>query len=187
MNKQKRFFFAINLPEKVKDGISEELLAEIPKEKWRKVKAENCHITIKFLGPLSHEAIKKLEEKTIELSPFECFEAELAGVGHFKNRVLWVGVGKGTTELMTLNKKLCGILSAKGDEFHPHITLARNYGSQATETGTLLNNLRAQEFKREIAIKNLDLMESVLHSSGPAYKKIFSVKLRPRDESFPIS
>ncbi len=178
MNKQKRLFFAVNLPDEVKREIGQKLLEEIPRDKWRKVKEENCHITMRFLGYLPREAIVELEEKASALENFDCFKAELNGVGHFRNRVLWVGTGIGTEELKLLSKKLCSALNIQEERFHAHVTLARNRGSRASETNALIERLRKKEFRRSITVGSIELMESILHTAGPEYKTVFSVKLR---------
>ena len=178
MNSQKRLFFAVNLSEETKKGIAK-LVEKIPKEKWRTVKPENLHITIRFLGHLQREDIAKIEEKACPLKEIDCFEATLNGIGHFKNRIVWLGVGKGTDELNHLSKKLCNALGVREDRFHAHVTLARNRGSAPEETDKLIEELRKQEFSKTVEVKSLDLMESILHKSGPEYKKLFSIQFRP--------
>jgi 2'-5' RNA ligase len=177
-SKRLRLFFAVNLPQEVKEEIAEKLLPEIPKDKWRKVKAGNCHITMRFLGYMPDDAVRRIEEQAGALKDFDCFEAELTGIGHFKNRVIWVGTGKGTEELNLLSKKLCSALGVQEERFHAHVTLARNRGSGAKETDSLIERLRKKGFSGKIVAESIDLMESVLHTSGPEYKKLFSVRLR---------
>jgi len=180
MDKQKRLFLAINIPQETKKEMAETLLEEIPKDKWRKIKWENAHITLRFLGHLPKEAVAEIGKKLEELELFDCFEFGLCGIGHFKNRVLWLGVGKGTEELKLLSKKTCNALGVQENEFHPHITLARNKGSNASETDGLIEKLRQKNFEASLKAESIDLMESVLHSSGPEYEKVLSIKFRNR-------
>ncbi len=180
MNKQKRLFFAVNLPDKVKEEISKTILPKIPKEKWRTVKKENLHITMRFLGHLPEQAIGELQEKTNVVGNSEEFYAELKGVGHFKNRILWIGTGEGTNEFNLLSKKLCEALGVLDKRFHAHITIARNRGSKPKETDELIEGLRKQKFERRITVRSVDLMESILHKAGPEYKKVFLTELKSR-------
>lgn len=178
MSEQKRLFFAVNLPEEIKREISEKLLSEIPKDKWHKVKEENLHITMRFLGYLPREAINELKDKVVQLAEFDSFEAELSGIGHFRNRVLWIGTGRGTDELNLLSKKLCSALGVREDRFHAHVTLARNKGSRAKETDALIEILRKKGLRAKIQVNNIELMESILHAAGPEYKRAFSISFR---------
>ena len=178
MNKQKRLFFAVNIPAETKGRIAKELLTEVPSDKWRIVKTENLHVTMRFLGHLPGDAIAKIEEQVSELKEFDSFEAELTEVGHFKNRILWLGIGKGSEELKLLSKKLCSLLEVTEEQFHPHATLGRNRGSKAEETDFLIENLRKKWVSETVPVESIDLMESVLHKAGPEYSKLFSIKFR---------
>lgn len=180
MNKAKRLFFAVSVPDEVKKRVGEELLQEIPNHKWRKVKPENVHITVRFLGYLPWHAVEEIREKARALEDFESFEAELRGIGHFRNRVLWLGVGKGSGELKLLSAKTCSLLGLKVERFHAHLTLARNKGSKVSETSALIEALRGKGFRESLVVEGIDLMESILHRSGPEYKRVFSIAFRPR-------
>ena len=149
----------------------------IPKEKWRVIRPENAHITMHFLGYIQEKAIMELKEKAAQLENFGSFEAELAGIGRFKNRVLWLGVGSGAEEMSLLSKKLCSAIGLREEKFHPHVTLARNRGSRAEETDRLIESLREKAFREKISVDSLELMESILHRAGPEYKTVFSVRL----------
>tara|TARA_Y100000310_G_C20695345_1_gene825285 strand:+ start:3640 stop:4185 length:546 start_codon:yes stop_codon:yes gene_type:complete len=178
MTKTKRVFFAVNLPEKVKEEIRNTMLGAIPSDKWRTVKPENLHVTIRFIGYWSEDEIEKLNEKVSGLRECKGFEAEIKGMGHFRNRILWIGIEKGTEEFNLLNKKLYEALGVSEERFHAHITLAKNKDSKARETYELIEILREKYFKRQIIVKSLDLMESVLYRTGPEYTKLFSTEFK---------
>lgn len=179
MNKSVRLFFAVNLPESLKEEIAKLFLGEIPRDKWRLVLSENLHITLCFLGYCPEERIAQLQEKAAELQSFPAFKAELNGIGHFKGRVLWIGVGKGSDELNVLGRKVMDIAGVHDDRFHAHVTLGRNKGMRKQETDALIEGLRENDFKREISVESFELMSSQLRKQGPLYKKVFSVKLGP--------
>ncbi|MCX6798602.1 MAG: RNA 2',3'-cyclic phosphodiesterase, partial [Candidatus Diapherotrites archaeon] len=123
--KQKRLFFAVNLPEKVKKEISGKLLPLVPAGAWGKVQEQNLHITMLFLGYMDASAVERLQQQASALKSTQGFEAELKGVGDFNGRVLWVGIEKGAHELEQLAEQLQQAVGAKDERFHPHITLGR--------------------------------------------------------------
>ena len=173
-NENKRLFFAVNLPNEVKQEIAKNILPQIPKDGWGRVSKENLHVTMHFLGQLPKEDIKRLQEQVEPLQEFDCFEAEINCAGHFKGKILWLGFGKGTQEFNLLNRKLQEAIGTHDDRFHAHVTLARNKGAekrQAQEIAKRLGNL----FKRKIQVKGIELIESRLESSGPKYSVLFSV------------
>ena len=168
MNEKQRLFFAVNLP-------AERILPLIPKEKWRKVLPENLHVTMHFLGWLPKQAVKELQEKAELLSQFECFEAEMNCVGHFKDRILWLGFGKGSQEFNLLNSRLQKAIGTRDERFHAHITLARNKGAKRQEVEQLVERLREKLEARKIGVKGMELMASQLRKKGPKYSVVFSI------------
>ena len=177
MEKRIRLFFAVNLPDAVKREIAERILQQVPKEKWRIVKPENLHITLRFLGYFPNSAIQDLKEKADTLQEFGAFELELKGIGHFRNRVLWAGIGRGTDEVCTLARKLNDALGTSDERFHAHVTLARNRGMKNGETDELIDALRKKGFEATLQIDSFELMKSKLAKSGPEYRRAFSVQL----------
>ncbi len=172
-DKKLRLFFAVNLPEKVKEELAERLMPLIPKEKWRKVLAQNLHVTMHFLGYLPREAVEGLREQVKVLEEFEEFQAELNCAGHFKGRVLWLGFGKGLEEFKLLNSKLQQAIGTYDERFHPHITLARNKGASRQEAQLLVEKLREKLEPVKITVKSIELMQSQLQKAGPKYSVVF--------------
>jgi len=172
-----RLFFAVNLEPALKQEIAEKILPLIPKDKWRKVLPENLHVTMQFLGHLPREAVAEIEGKVSVLKDFESFEADLNCAGHFGNRVLWLGFGKGTEEFNLLNSKLQQVLETHDERFHAHVTLARNRGEKGEELEKLVEKIRKVWQAKRVWVKNLDLMKSQLQKSGPKYSLVFSTAL----------
>ncbi len=182
MDKELRLFFAVNLPKEVKQEIAEKFLPLIPADKWRKVLPENLHVTMQFLGYLPREAVNRMQADVQQLQNFEAFEAELNCVGHFKGRVLWIGVGKGTEEFNLLNSKLQQAIGTHDERFHAHVTLARNRGARKQETDELIEKLRGIGFKKKIQVESIELMHSILHKTGPEYSVVSSIKFGPHEQ-----
>jgi 2'-5' RNA ligase len=174
-----RLFLAVNLPTELKQEIAEKILPLIPKERWRKVLPENLHITMHFLGYLPRESVARMRQQLEQLENFEEFEAEINCVGHFKGRVLWLGIGKGSEQFNLLNKKLQEAIGTHDERFHPHVTLARNKGAKKEEVEELVEALREKFVGKRVLFKSLELMLSQLRKSGPKYSVLFSVPFTP--------
>lgn len=169
MTENKRVFIAVNLPKETKNKISKELLSIIPRKGIKPVEKENLHITLKFLGYLNEEALNEIAEKLEFAQETKKFLIELTGIGHFKKRVVWLGVKKGSEELIELSEKINEAIECAQEKFHPHVTLARNKWLKTGDVLGLLQELEKKNFFETIEAKSLDLMESVLSQSGPKY------------------
>jgi 2'-5' RNA ligase len=176
MAENARLFFAVNIPEETKNRIFAELVETIPQKSFGKTRRENLHITIAFLGYFPKEKIVELEKKAQTLKNFKKFEAELNEIGHFRGRVLWLGTGKGTEEFNLLAKKLCEAIEMPNEEFHAHVTLARNKSAEKKEFDAVVEKLHAKKFFEKICANSFDLMQSIPASKGQVYKKVFSIK-----------
>ncbi|MCD6433988.1 MAG: RNA 2',3'-cyclic phosphodiesterase [Candidatus Diapherotrites archaeon] len=172
----KRVFFAVNLPLELKKKILETFLEKLPEE-LNIVKAINLHITLYFLGYWPEEAIAEARDKLADFN-FPRFEVKISKIGHFSSRVLWLGITKGSSELIALHSKLCKVLDLPFDNrFHPHITLARNRSLNYKRFREIVDELSKIKFEERFSVKSFELMESKLRSSGAEYKQLFSVKL----------
>ncbi|AJF60672.1 MAG: 2'-5' RNA ligase [archaeon GW2011_AR10] len=172
----KRVFVAVNIPQEIRKEIVGIFSSKLPKDKMKVVEEENLHITLKFLGYFSPEAIEKLKENLLKTTQKK-FSVELKGIGHFNGRVLWVGVGKGSSELEKLSRELDELLELKNDSFHSHVTLARNKSLGRKQVSELAEELNRASFIKEFKVKSIDLMESKLTPKGPVYGKLFEKKL----------
>ena len=171
----KRIFLAVNLPAETKKRIAAELLPA-QREGLKPVSEENLHITMAFLGYLNEEAAAQLKESLAAPGKTEKFGVELKGIGHFKNRVLWLGVMEGAMELRSLKGKINNILGTTDPKFHPHVTLARNKSLKAGEIDLILAEMEKKEFSETVLAESLDIMESVLSGSGSTYSVLERIK-----------
>ena len=98
--------------------------------KW--VESDNVHLTLKFLGEVKDAKVVEICDIVENVaSQHECFELDLESVGYFGKRsarVLWVGTGQGSENLLRLQKELEQQLALAGwpeDErdFNGHLTL----------------------------------------------------------------
>lgn len=173
----KRVFLAINLPEEVKEAIEYAFLKKLPKEGLKPVEKENLHVTLFFIGYVTESHIEKLKRILSKLSEFKQFEATLKGIGCFGSRVLWLGVQKNAEKIVELNKSICNLLNVKDERFVAHVTLARNKTLKYASFMELVETLKKVEFEKSFNVKSVDIMESILTSKGPIYKKLAEIKL----------
>lgn len=135
MNRESlRLFIGLPVPPAVQD-LAERIVNDMgaaPSVSW--TRRENLHLTLRFLGNTSREAVAGLEEMlSLIANIFSHFELVTAGVGAYpaggRPRVIWVGLeGKGTLE--RLAAAIEDELRRRGippetRAFHAHITLGR--------------------------------------------------------------
>jgi len=173
----KRVFFAINLPFKIRDRIAQEILELIPQNKTKKVERKNLHLTISFIGSVSQEQLREIIQKIEPIRKEKKFPVELTDFGQFNNKVLWLGVKKGNEEMNSLRAKVVRLTETKDEQFHPHVTLARNKHLKPKTVDRILEKINSTDFSEEFIVKSLDLMESVLTKKGPKYSIIERVAL----------
>jgi RNA 2',3'-cyclic 3'-phosphodiesterase len=170
-----RAFIAINIPERIKEKVSNQLISEIQANGFSPVKKDNLHLTIMFLGDCNSSEIERVIKalKTIKRKRF-C--VQLDGIGEFNSRVLWLGVKKGDREIREINREISCFFEAQNEKFSPHLTLARNKNYEGN-IFRITEFLSKKGFNEEFEVKSIDLMESVLSKQGASYSKIFSQEL----------
>jgi len=151
---KKRLFIALNLPQNIKDEITDLIkkLAKLNKGaniKW--VSLKNMHLTLHFLGYVD----KELEE-----------QVKLAMQGF---------QGKFGQLQFELGKKLIQ-LGIRVDQrpWKPHLTLGRAKERCNFNTGNY--KIKTKEF----SIDSFELMESMLKPTGAEYRKVISCMLDNR-------
>ena len=181
-----RSFIAINLPTEIKVYLKlliDELRnknADIP-IKW--VNPDGLHITLHFLGYLTAQQLKQVEEIIIRsiISPLN-INLELTTLGGFPNlkkpRVLFVNCQEeGDNKLSDLRATIGqGLkqISLEVDErpWSMHLTLARLNLPQAINLPTIKNE------KLTFAAHSVDLMKSELSRAGAKYSLIKKFNLK---------
>lgn len=142
------------------------------------VRAENLHVTLRFLGSLAEAALgpvrEALAEAAREVPPFRL---AVGGFGGFPTawapRVIWVGVTAGAEPLGALHARLeAGLarhgIPPEGRAFHPHVTLGR--AREPRGAPGLAELLTAEgEPLGEVAVDAVHLMRSDLHPGGAQY------------------
>ncbi|MCM8792452.1 MAG: RNA 2',3'-cyclic phosphodiesterase [Candidatus Omnitrophica bacterium] len=187
-----RTFIAIPISSQIKnflENIQNELKTAGLDVKW--VKAENIHITLKFLGEIKEDKIplvKKIMDSVGErINPFV---VSISSLGVFPKKelpkIIWVGIEKGNEELKNIAEALddkikkIGIPKEKRP-FTSHITLGRLRSLQnvkkLTERLEPLSEYIIQE-KKEFTVKEIVLYKSTLVSHGPIYEELYVRNLK---------
>lgn len=182
-----RVFLALDLSPEVRHRIME-LEEEVGRAGGdvKLVPPENLHVTMKFLGDAGQPSIEAVHAvmKAVKAKPFPM---EAKGTGVFPNprtaRVLWVGVGMGSDEVVSIFRQLEeGLIKAgflKEKDFTPHITIGRVRSARGT--GQLMDAMaryRATSFG-VTTVDSIALKKSLLTPSGPIYSNLLEVDLKP--------
>jgi 2'-5' RNA ligase len=184
-----RAFIAIELPPEVQAelrGRQQTLKKTGLNARW--VRAENIHLTVKFLGEIDPDAVAVVS--TAMKSTGEShgpFTLSASGIGVFPNlrkaRVLWAGLSEGVPELIDLQKDLDAALAGCGFErekrpFRGHLTMARFRKSvHPAKLETALSEAGGAQFG-QWAVEELVLFQSELQPAGPTYTRLAAHPLR---------
>lgn len=186
-----RVFVAIELPGEVKTEIAG-LVSSIDAlglRGARTVRPEGIHLTLKFLGDVSAEAIPEIrsamDAAASEATPFDL---SLGDAGVFPSaaaaRVLWVGVVGDLDHLNRLQQAVEQSLSRLGFRperrgFNPHITVGRLRDSVSrSDRRRVTDALFSHECARPgISVERVSLIRSVLRPDGAIYEPIYTVGL----------
>jgi 2'-5' RNA ligase len=179
-----RAFLAIDPPEEILDAIGriQGRLQRVIRGELRWVRPEAIHLTLKFFGDISEEAVADIaavvEKAAARAAPFLL---AIGGVGVFPDqrrpRVLWLGMDGDVPRLLRLQQELeagLGMVGFPAEErpFRPHLTLARiksskglNGLAQALEKG---EEQKAGEFRAS----GIGLIRSELTPRGAVYTRL---------------
>ncbi len=169
----------------------EKLQAQIPSGAIRWVRPGGIHLTLKFLGNVSHERVDQVKETLHEVvARYRVFTIAVGEFGCFPNttrpRVLWVGIEEPSGTLTGLQASLEGSFTKLGFEaenraFHPHLTLGRvkrgTIRSDMRSLSETLGNVRIGHLG-SLEVDTIHLMRSELKPSGAIYTKLASAKLK---------
>jgi 2'-5' RNA ligase len=151
------------------------------------VEPSNVHITLKFLGNITHEQLDKVIVATREvLRFFEPFGVSISGLGTFPGktspRVIWIGIVEGKQELARLSKAIDKSLSKAGfpherREFSPHLTLGRVKSSERRDGLTKAIASTDASNLGSMRVEKIAIMRSQLTPLGPIYTALEAVEL----------
>lgn len=177
-------FCAIELPEELRERVAAHIatlrnVASGDRVSWQR--AENLHLTLKFLGEIEQKRVAALSEAASRaVKQSQPFNLTIEGAGSFPPRgvprVLWLGVSDSTGSLAGLQKHLeeeCLVEGFEREErsFSPHLTIARIRAPQGART--IASSHQAAGFEAmETLVKELVVMRSQLAPRGSLYTVI---------------
>ena len=175
-----RLFVAIDLPQQVISNL-ERLIAHLrPTARIRWSRAENLHLTTKFVGEWPQERLEELKAELRGLTQREPIPIEVRELGFFPNshspRVFWASV-QAPPGLAELARDTDGALSrlgvpAENRPFSPHLTLARiKEPVPLNGLRQAIANLASVEFGAFTADR-FYLYQSTLTPSGSLYTQL---------------
>ncbi len=187
-----RVFIAIDIDQAVRKGLAKlqsEMLdkVDIKKSDAKWVNPKIMHLTLKFLGEINDVQMVDVCNITKEVaSRHKRFNIDVETVGFFGGRsarVLWVGAGQDSKNLLQLQENLEQSLASAGRppetrKFSGHLTLCRVRNSGA---GVKLARL-TEEYKDyklgAMPADSLCVYQSELTSSGPVYMVLGNYELQ---------
>ncbi len=178
-----RVFIAIEIDKVIKDDLADlqrEIRgkADLRKGDAKWVEPEDMHLTLKFLGEIKDTQLVEICKITKEVTgKHKRFDIEIGGVGSFGGqsaRVLWVGAGSESKDLLDLQEDLETQLAFAGwpeenRKFEGHLTLCRIKNFQA---GIKLAQLAKEYEKYNLDVVSVDsvcIFQSELTPQGPVY------------------
>ena len=143
------------------------------------------HLTLAFLGEIADRDVPAIVDTLSIDIVVARFAAVFQGLGVFPPRgaprILWLGVGDGSAEIVEVQQVVASRLGGLGialepRPFHPHLTLARWRTSRPADRPRVLS----AESRGAVASVNVDhvtLYQSRLSSAGPAYTALTRANL----------
>lgn len=185
-----RTFIAIELDPKLQSAlhkVQDEFKKEGADVRW--VKADNIHVTLKFLGEISPEKIDTVKgamQKTFaDVKPFSMGLTHLGAFPKLENpQIIWVGVTADRNSIKLIAESLEENLSKIGfkkevRDFDPHVTLGRS--RSAINKIALTKKLKAFKFPAEPLhqlVNQIVLFKSTLTPQGPVYEVLAKIELK---------
>lgn len=178
-----RLFIAIELSSEIRGALMtllNELRETALKAKW--VRAENLHVTLKFLGETDEGTLPEVRKTLSSIRDRCAVTLVFRGLGFFPNerrpRVFWVGMEasanlKGLADTIDRGMHKLGF-PLETRPFTPHLTLARLAPpGLSPQLAVAVRNNADREFG-SLAARGFQLIESRLKRSGAEYTTIQS-------------
>ena len=182
-----RLFLAIPLPADVAARAFEILPTALPA--LRRVKPENLHVTLAFLGQTPDERLVDVAATAADAAGLVSeFTLSFDRAGRFpergRPRVVWLGIADGEASVVALGAGVYAGLRSRNLHFDdrplaPHLTLARvaedASSAEAKTVGAALDELAVPGVRFEV--REIAVVQSVLSPKGPRYTTLAAAPL----------
>ena len=181
--KKIRAFVAVRISETVLGQLvsaQQQLKSKFSGVSW--TRAEAMHMTLQFLGNIESARLPELQTALRQATEqIPSFEIELAGLGSFGNRVLWVGVNRGAEPLTRLAEAVRRATKGLGVQeeerpFNAHVTLGR-FRQTARGVSKVLREAAAPNFG-SWRVNEFELIRSELSPNGARHTMLLTFPLR---------
>jgi len=166
-----RCFIAVDIPKEIKKEILK-IQAFLPKFLGKLTEPENLHLTLKFLGELTEEEIRKVKANLKKIN-LDKFNVEISHLGVFSEksiRIIWLNL----FNCSNLQKKIDYVLKdffPQEKRFMGHLTIARIKSLKNKQD--FLEKLKGIKIPKMIfSLEKFSLKNSILTKSGPVYSNI---------------
>lgn len=185
-----RLFVALEIPITARKNLSTLIasLQAITREpRW--VRAENLHVTLKFLGEVTESKLAAVQTALGGIRSHQAVTLAFRGLGFFPNekkpRVFWAGI-EASSNLQTLAADIEGAMERCGIAremrgFSPHLTLARLERSLPEALRKAIAENAQREFG-SLRTGEFHLMQSKLKPSGAEYTTLKTFPFSPSVE-----
>ena len=183
-----RLFIAIAIPEEIRAAFAallQEFRAIAPQSKW--VRAENLHLTLKFLSETPTEKLGALQTALTSVHSQLPVRLDFRGLGFFPNekrpRVLWAGM-EASANLQALAADVDQAAHRLGfaleeRPFTPHLTLARFQPLGLPPKLLGASRARSTMSFGTLAASHFHLTESKLKPTGAEYTTVQTFRFAP--------
>ena len=182
-----RLFVALTLPEVVKEQLAKaqaELRRALGESSARWARAEEFHLTLRFLGNVEAERVQPLADSiSAACRDIRALRLRASGVGFFPNarrpRVVWAGIADAADTLPVLHERIQQAtnpftLEEPEQRYASHITLGRTPGIGQRESAKLAEaaGTMANRNFGEWTASEVHLVRSELSPKGSRYTSI---------------
>jgi 2'-5' RNA ligase len=184
-----RTFIGIDLGKAIRDrvqALQEALARSADHVKW--VEYDNLHLTLLFLGEVDDRELPAVCKAVSGVTQARrAFALSIETCGCFPNprrpRVLWVGAGRGTTEVCALHDDLEAPLQELGcyrreeRKYTPHVTMGRVRSERPDDLLSAALAKKSDWKGGETTVEEIRVMSSELASRGPIYTVLSRAQL----------
>ncbi len=167
----------------------EEEAKGIIKGKW--TDPQNLHMTLQFIGYIDeNKAVDIIRNIQTITETYKPFSVKYKSLGTFpspdKPRILWIGVGEGSTKLKAIAKEIQRINKRSGinpdsKPFHPHVTICRIKEADGKKVAKFIRKYKNFSFGEE-TVERIALIKSTLTPVNPVYTVIEEFYLRGKKD-----
>ena len=193
-----RAFLGLPLPESIRTTLAH---CQVPfreagvRASW--VPPENFHLTLSFLGNISHDHVAALDEVlSVSLMTHDALHLQLGTLGAFPSAkrpaVVWTGIDVVHGDAVALHKEISDVVAGLGISverraIQPHVTLFRMRRGHGAGTVTRCLEAAAPPDSDAFWVDNVALWRSELRRGGAAYHilKEYPLKCLPSTSSYP--